>query len=68
MINRDNLTFKEFFNAGIDRMTGEVDVEGTDVFQDGYYAGSIKYVSPGEIALMTDEELEEKLLENGILL
>ena len=67
MINRDNLTFEAFFNAGIDRLTGEVDVEGSDVFDRGHYIGSIKWVSPLEISEMEDDELEELLIENFIL-
>jgi hypothetical protein len=66
MINRNNLTFEPFFNAGVDRVTGECDVEGTDVFDNGHYAGSLNWVTPEEVNQMTDEELEEKLLENGI--
>ena len=68
MIDRDNLTFQAFFNAGIDRLTGECDVEGVDVFDRGHYVGSIKWVSPLDISGMEDDELEQLLLENGILL
>ena len=68
MIDRNNLEFGYFFNAGLDRFTGEVDVEGTDVFEKGHYIGSIKYQMPEDIAVMDDDELEELLAENGIIL
>ncbi len=68
MFNRDELTFERFFNAGIDRITGECDVEGTDVFHNGHYVGSIKWVYPTEISEMEDDELEQLLLENGIII
>ena len=67
-MNRDELTFERFFNVGIDRITGECDVEGTDVYEDGHYVGSIKWVLPTEIEGMEDDELNELLLENGILI
>lgn len=66
-MNRSDLTFKYFFNAGLDRMTLECDVEGTDVFQNGHYIGSIKWKLPEELEEMTDEELEEIFFENNIL-
>ena len=67
-MERERLTFKYFFNAGLDRVTCECDVEGTDVYEDGHYVGSIKWVLPTEIEGMEDDELNELLLENGILI
>lgn len=67
-MDRSKLEFKYFFNAGIDRVTGECDVEGSDVFEDGHYVGSINYRLPSELSEMDDFELEEIFAENGILL
>lgn len=60
------LTFKYFFNAGVDRVTGECDLEGTDVFEDGHYIGSVNWTMPEELEEMSEEELKQVFLENGI--
>lgn len=70
-MDRERLTFTMFFNAGIDRITGMCDVEGSDVFEyddDGtpHYIGSINWVLPEDISMMDDDELENLLAENGI--
>jgi hypothetical protein len=67
-MDREKLEFKYFFNAGLDRVTCECDVEGTDVFEDGHYIGSVKWKYPEELEAMSDEELEEEFAWNGILL
>lgn len=66
-MDRSKLEFKYFFNAGYDRTTGLCDAEGTDVFEDGHYVGSINYKLPSELSEMDDSELEEIFVENGIL-
>ena len=48
-MDREHLKFRYFFNAGLDRETCECDVEGTDVFEDGHYIGSIKWKSPKKL-------------------
>lgn len=65
-MDRNKLEFRYFFNAGLDRATCQCDVEGSDVFEDGHYIGSINWVVPSEISEMTDDELEELLAENNI--
>ena len=60
------LTFKYFFNAGVDRVTGDCDLEGTDVFEDGHYIGSVRWKIPEELEEMSDEELEQVFAENGV--
>jgi hypothetical protein len=67
-MDREKLEFRYFFNAGIDRITCECDVEGTDVFEDGHYIGSVKWKTPEELEEMSDNELEEEFAWNGILL
>lgn len=67
-MDREKLTFRYFFNAGLDRVTCECDVEGTDVFEDGHYIGSVKWKTPEELEEMSDSELEEEFACNGILL
>ena len=67
-MDREKLEFRYFFNAGIDRVTCECDVEGSDVFYEGHYVGSVKWVLPPELSEMDDDELEEHLASNGILL
>lgn len=66
-MDREEFEFRYFFNAGIDRVTCQCDVEGSDVFQNGHYIGSLNWVHPMDIAEMTDDELEELFKENGIL-
>lgn len=70
-MDRSRLEFRYFFNAGIDRVTGDCDVEGSDVFEiddwgDRRYLGSVPYVFPEDIQEMTDSELEEALDQNMI--
>lgn len=67
-MDREKLEFKYFFNAGIDKITGDCDLEGSDVFYEGHYVGSVKWVLPPELSEMDDDELEEKFAWNGILL
>lgn len=67
-MNREELEFRYFFNAGIDRVTGECDVEGSDVFHKGHYVGSINWTTPEEIGSMSDDEVENLLVTNGILI
>lgn len=65
-MDRSKLTFRYFFNAGFDRETCECDLEGTDVFEDGHYIGSVRWKMPDELSEMDDSELEEVFAENGI--
>lgn len=67
-MDREKLEFRYFFNAGIDRVTGECDVEGSDVFYEGHYVGSVKWVLPDDLEDMGDDELERQFAWNGILL
>ena len=60
------LTFKYFFNAGVDRVTGDCDLEGTDVYENGHYIGSVRWKIPEELEEMSDDELEQVFAENGI--
>ena len=65
-MDRNRLEFRHFFNAGIDKVTCECDVEGTDVYEDEHYIGSVKWKLPEELSAMDDDELEELFNENGI--
>lgn len=65
-MNREHLEFRYFFNAGIDRETCECDAEGTDVFENGNYIGSVKHKMPVELSAMDDYELERIFAENEI--
>ena len=67
-MNREELEFRYFFNAGFNRVTCECDVEGSDVYQNGHYVGSVKWKTPEELSELTDEELEDVFLECDILL
>ena len=67
-MERSKLWFRYFFNAGLDKYTCECDVEGTDVYYDEHYVGSVKWVLPDELEEMTDDELEEVFNENEILI
>jgi hypothetical protein len=70
-MDRDRLEFRYFFNAGLDKVTGLCDVEGSDVYEiddngERHYLGSINYVMPDEIAEMDDDELDEVFDQNMI--
>ena len=68
-MDRDKFEFRYYFNAGINKATGMCDEEGSDVFDDNYvlhYIGSLPYIYPGDIADMTDEELEVAFDQNMI--
>lgn len=67
-MDREKLEFRYFFNAGIDRVTCECDVDGTDVYYDGHYVGSVKWVLPDELSEMEDNELEQEFYWNNILI
>lgn len=67
-MDREKLEFRYFFNAGLDRITGECDVEGTDVFYEGHYVGSVKWEKPEDLEAMDDDELEQQFAWNGILI
>lgn len=67
-MDRSKLWFRYFFNAGLDRHTCECDVEGTDVYYDEQYVGSVNWKLPDELEEMTDDELEEVFNENEILI
>ena len=71
-MDRSKLTFKYYFNAGLDKVTGRCDEEGSDVYEiddngNEHYIGSLPYILPLDIAEMEDDELEERFIENGIL-
>jgi hypothetical protein len=66
-MDREKLEFREFFNAGLDRITGECDLTGSDVFYEGHYVGSVKWVTPEELSEMEDDELEQQFKWNDIL-
>ena len=70
-MRRENLEFRYFFNAGLDKVTGICDGEGSDVFEHDelgtpHYIGSLYNIMPSELAEMEDPELENLLAENGI--
>ena len=70
-MNRDRLEFKYFFNAGLDKVTGICDGEGSDVYErddsgDLHYIGSLYGYLPEEISEMTDSELDEAMVTSGI--
>lgn len=66
-MDRSKLWFRYFFNAGLDKVICEYDVEGTDVYYDEHYVGSVNWVLPDELSEMDDDELKEIFDENGIL-
>ena len=57
-MDRTKLRFRYFFNAGLDKYTCECDVEGTDVYYDEHYVGSVNWKLPDELSEMDDDELE----------
>ena len=70
-MNRDRLEFKYFFNAGLDKVTGICDGEGSDVYERDdsgglHYIGSLYNYLPEEISGMTDSELDEAMATSGI--
>ena len=67
-MDREKLEFRYFFNAGLDRRTLECDLKGSDVFYEGHYVGSVKWVLPDELSEMDDDELEEQFAWNDILI
>ena len=75
-MDKEKLEFRYFFNAGLDKATGICDGEGTDiyerddsdVFYEGHYVGSVKWVLPDELSEMEDDELEGLFVWNGILI
>jgi hypothetical protein len=70
-MDRERLEFKYFFNAGLDKVTGICDGEGSDIYEiddsgSPHYIGSLYGYLPGEVSEMSDGELEEVMAESGI--
>ena len=70
-MNRDRFEFKYFFNAGLDKVTGICDGEGSDVYERDdsgglHYIGSLYGYLPEEISEMADDELDEVMVTSGI--
>lgn len=71
-MDRERLEFRYFFNAGLDKVTGICDGEGSDIFERDdsgslHYIGSLYDYLPEEISGMTDDELEEAIATSGIM-
>jgi hypothetical protein len=67
-MNREELLFRYYFSAGLNKINGNCDEEGTDVYQNGHYVGSIARVLPSDLSAMEDDKLEEVFIQNNILL
>ena len=67
-MDRNKLEFSYFFNAGYDYATGECDLEGSDIFYEGHYVGSVWWKLPSELAMMDDDELQEAVNNANILI
>lgn len=64
--NRYRLQYRYFFNAGIDKVTGICDGEGSDILYlepDGNerYIGSLYGYTPSDVVRLSDEEFKEAL-------
>lgn len=71
-MDRERLEFRYFFNAGLDKVTGICDGEGSDVFERDdsgglHYIGSLYGYLPEDISEMSDDELEEAMATSGII-
>ena len=68
-IIRNDYRLEYFFNAGLDKTTGEVDAEGVDVYDNetGRYLGSIYGYTPTDLEEKTDDELIDIFIDNGII-
>ena len=71
-MDRERLEFRYFFNAGLDKVTGICDGEGSDIFERDdsgslHYIGSLYGYLPEDISGMSDEELEEAIATSGIM-
>lgn len=71
-MDRERLEFRYFFNAGLDKETGILDGEGSDIFERDdsgglHYIGSLYGYVPSEVSEMTDDELEEAIATSGIM-
>lgn len=71
-MDRERLEFRYFFNAGLDKETGILDGEGSDIFErddsgDLHYIGSLYGYVPSEVSEMTDDEFEEAMATSGIM-
>ncbi len=69
---RDGYGFRYFFNAGLDKRTGQCDQEGSDVFEKDknggwHYIGTINNSLPEDIEEMSDCEFHYCLEENFII-
>lgn len=65
-MDRNKFRFDYFFNAGLDKVTGICDGEGSDVFERDdsgglHYIGSLYGYLPEDISEMSDEEFQEAI-------
>ncbi len=67
-MNREELLFRYYFSAGPNIINGNCHEEGTDVYQNGHYVGSVARVLPSELSAMDEDELEKVFIQNNILL
>lgn len=71
-MDRERLEFRYFFNAGLDKVAGICDGEGSDIFERDdsgglHYIGSLYGYLPEDISEMSDDELEEAMATSGIM-
>ena len=68
---RDGYGFRNFFNAGLDKMTGVCDGEGVDIYDiddqgEAHFVAMVYGVFVSDIYDMTDSEFDNFLAENGV--
>lgn len=67
-MDRSKLRFEDFEEFSLNAETGGWGRKGVNVYYEDHYVGEIEWKTEEEVADLTDEEVEEMLLENGILI
>lgn len=67
-MDRSKLRFEDYEESSYNATWDTWNVHGVNVYHEDHYVGEVAWVSENEVADMTDEEVEEMLLENGILI
>jgi hypothetical protein len=64
---REKITFENYQENDYNELWDVWNVNGVKVYEDGHLIGNIAWKSEEEISNMTDEEVEEMLVENAII-
>ena len=67
-MDRSKLRFEDYEESSYNATWDTWNVHGVNVYYEDHYVGEVAWKSEEEVADMTDDEVEEMLVENGIII